>query len=232
MYNRKAKPRWDLSLLNQCCPSAKKWQSVALFFVVLCHFARDFCSSDLMAGRRAGNSVSGMNPTRVAVNGSRWQLLRGLLRHLARPGGDPERGVFVGWAELRSLERKPHIWRILCQLIPSDTRNVGPWIEGVESPLFDRDNHASKARTSAGAGPNHHFRDVKSICQRLFILITSPRGGEVGRRPGEGRPLRREKEIRNGRWRPTVRSKLTLHQLTQLRTPSALSLYLLQCCDF
>jgi hypothetical protein len=89
----------------------------------------------------------------------------------------PGTGVFGGWAELRSLERKPHIWRTLCQLIPSDTRNVGPWLEGVESPLFDRDNYASKARTSAGAASNHHFRDVKSICQRLFIPITSPRRG-------------------------------------------------------
>ena len=144
-----------------------------------------------------------------------------------RPGA----GAFLGWAELRSRERKPLICRALCRLIPSVTSQPPTVDRGCRIALFDRENHASKARTCAGEGSNHLIRDVKSICQRLFILITSPRRGEVGRRPGEGGPPQRATKTRRCRSRPTVRSKLTLHQPRGAH-PGAPSPYLLQWCVF
>ncbi len=140
--------------------------------------------------RRAPNRLSGANTTRMAQSGNKWQLFGGLLCHLARPGGDPERGFFGGWAALRALERKTFICGALCRLVPSVTRQPRALNRGCRIAPFDHDNHALKARPSAGEGPNHPIRDITSICQRLFILITSPRRGErsaAGRVRGDRR---------------------------------------------
>ena len=165
----------------------------------------------------------------LAVDGS---FFRGLLCHLARPGSRPGTGLFWGWAELRSLERKTFICRALCQLIPSVTRQPPALDRGCRIAPFDRDNVASKARTSAGEGSNYLFRDVKSICQRLFIPITSPRRGEVGRRPGEGGPPQRAPNNEEVPIAPNGAVKVNFASAHAVRTPSALSPYLLQWCVF
>ena len=127
----------------------------------------------------------------------------------------PETGAFGGWAELRLRERKPLMYRALCRLIPA-VMNQSPAVDQVcRIATFGRDNHASKARTCAGEWADYLFFDVTSICQRLFMLATSPDGersvgGRVRRcRDGAHQTTRR------CRSRPLVRSRLTLHQPTR-----------------
>ena len=147
--------------------------------------------------------------------------------HGARPRGDPERGLFLEWAEMSSRERKPLICRALCRSI-SFVTNQSPAVErGFRTAPFDRDNHASKAGTSAGEGSAYLFFDVKSICHRLFIPTTSPRRGEVGRMPGEGDPPpRRHQSTRTCQSGTPMRPRQTLHQPTRCATPAhSVSIY-------
>jgi hypothetical protein len=88
----------------------------------------------------------------------------------------PETGAFWGWTELRLRERKPLMYRALCRLIPSITSQPPTLDRGCRIAPFDRDNHAPKARTCLGEGADYLFFDVTSICQRLFMLTTSPDG--------------------------------------------------------
>jgi hypothetical protein len=189
-------------------------------------------SGDGTAGRRARNRVSSTNSTRMAVVGSGWQLFRGLLCHLARPGGRPGTGAFLGWAELRSLERKTFICRALCQLIPSGTRQPPALDRGCRIAPFHRENHASKARPSTGEGSNYLFRDVKSICQRLFIPITSPRRGRGRPQAGWGGPQRRATNNEEVPIAPNGAVRVNFASAHAVRTPSALTPYVLQWCVF
>jgi hypothetical protein len=143
-----------------------------------------------------------------------------------------EAGAFLGWAELRSLVRKPLICRALCRSIPSVTNQSPAGDRGCRIALFDRDRRASKARTCAGEGSNRLFRDVKAICRGLFILTTLPRRQEVGRRPGKGEPPQRAPNNEEVPIGPTGAVKVNFASAHAVRTPSALSLYLLQWCVF
>ncbi len=92
--------------------------------------------------------------------------------------GDPERGLFVEWAEMSSRERKP---THLPSLVSVDFVRHEP-ISGCGARVSNRTPLTvtitrSKAGTSAGEGSAYLFFDVKSICHRLFIPTTSPRRG-------------------------------------------------------
>jgi hypothetical protein len=190
------------------------------------------CSDVGPAGRRARNRVSGTNSTRMAVDGTRWQLFWRSFLPSRSARRRPGTGAFWGWAERRSLERKPLIRRALCRSIASVNS---------QPPALDRACRIadltvkitqSKARPSAAEGSDHLFRDVKSICRRLFIPTALPRRREVGRRPGKGYRRSAHQTTRSFQSGPPVRSRQALASGHPVRTLSALSLYLLQWCDF
>ncbi len=135
------------------------------------------------------------------------------------------------WAELRSQSAN-HSYAEPCvgrfRLSPT---NLRPWIEGVESPLLTV-TITRRSEYQRDEVSNHLFRDVKSICQTLFILITSPRRerSAVGRVRRSRRSA--QQTTRTCRPAPNGAVRVNFASAHAVRTTSALSLYLLQWCDF
>jgi hypothetical protein len=186
------------------------------------------CSGDRTAGRRAGNNVSSTNSTRMALDGSKWQLFR---RSFV-PSRWARNGAFWGM-------RRAEITRAQTTHAPSlvsiDSVSHQPTSgrgSRVSKLRFDRENRASKARPCAGEGSNHLFRDVSRFAKGFSFRPPRPDGGEVGRRPGEGGPPRRAPINEEVPIAPTSAVKVNFASVHAVRTPSALSPYLLQWCVF
>ncbi len=171
--------------------------------------------------RRAPNRVSGTNSTRMAQNGNKWQLFGGLLCHLARPGSDPERG-FLGMGRAEIIRAQTiHTPSLVSVRFRPSPANLGPLDRGCRIAPFDRDNHASKARTSEGeVVQSSHSRRKVDLPKAFHSDHLAPTGERSA--AGRVRGSRRSAQQKPGacRSRPSARSKLTLHQPTRCAPPA------------
>jgi hypothetical protein len=186
------------------------------------------CSGDGMSGRRAGNRVSSTNSTRMALVGSKWHTFSEVFSAISL---GPERGFFGMGRDEITRAQTAHVPSLVSIDFVCHQPTSGPGSR-VSKRQFDRENRATKARTCAGEGSNRLFCDVRSICQRLFIPTTSPRRREVGRRPGEAVPPQRAPINEELPIAPTSAVTVNFASAHAVRTPSALSPYLLQWCVF
>ena len=126
------------------------------------------CSGDGTAGWRAGNKVSSMNSTRMALVGSGWHTFSEVFSAISI---GPEQGFFgMGRAEI-TRAKTTHVPSLVSidSVFHQPTSGRG---SRVSKRRFDRENR--RLARLRGKGSDHLFCDVKSICQRLFIPTTSP----------------------------------------------------------
>jgi hypothetical protein len=121
----------------------------------------------------------------MAQSGARWHLLGDFWAISLGPQAT-RNGAHLGAAEPRSLQRKPLPCQALCRWIPFVSRQSPAWDRGCRITPLTVPPTRRMCVPAPGTGSGSRFRDLKSIRRRRFVLTTSPRWGEVGRRPGEG----------------------------------------------
>jgi len=127
------------------CGSLRQWHQVATFgnFSGLVQNRR--CSGNSTDGRRAGNRMS-------RTSGSKWRKMAHFGEAFWAISLSPEairNGAFRGWAELRSLERKPLMRQALRRgILPVSKPTSGPRSSVSDRPS-DRGTPASNVRRRA-----------------------------------------------------------------------------------
>jgi len=103
----------------------------------------------------------------VAQNGARWLTLGGLLGHLVRPGGDPERGFLgMGGAEVARAQ----------------TTNM-PSLVSVDSACFQLTSGPGSRVSDRPSDRGIHASNVRSPGEGPSVIIHNQAGGTRGAHP-------------------------------------------------